>query len=211
MLGRMRWKIPVVVVAVVAVLLVIVYAGRTPDPEAGPERAETAQDAKPPTSGRPSLPVTDVAIDDLSRRLPSPGRTPPDPIPPVAAAPWVDEDGEPTQAFVSALIREGIEEHLPSYKLSSDEVERLAEATTSMRRAQQELRSLPYEPEYAERRRALLETVEDATATFDDILDMSPGDFTQALEPEVGIDDAWEDDGEVPEPEFLEPRVPEPQ
>lgn len=138
------------------------------------------------------------------------------------AARFADAEGDPTPAFVRGMLDDAIAEHLPSYKLSPDDLDRLTSAVVELRSAQEELRALPWEPEHAERRKLLLARVARASETFEHVLDMDLGEFSEAVQPGVGID---RDDGPpgtgidrdepgsppdllapTDEPEFLEPR-----
>jgi hypothetical protein len=117
--------------------------------------------------------------------------------------PFFDEAGEPSLAFVRAALAGVIDERLPDRKLSSDELDRLAEAAFRLREAQQALRALPPTPEHAEERRALLEQITRAGEDFAYVLDMTPGEFTARVQSGTGVD-TFSEDEEIPEPEYLD-------
>ncbi len=116
---------------------------------------------------------------------------------------FFDAAGEPSQAFLRAALAEAIAERLPSHKLSSDELDRLADAAFRLRQAQRALRALPATSEHAERRRALREEIAAAGADFEYVLEMTPGEFTAQVQTGVGID-TFSEDEQVPEPEYLD-------
>lgn len=101
------------------------------------------------------------------------------------------------------MLVNAIDEHLPAHRLSNEEIEELAESTVRLREAQSEWRELPFEPEYAKVRKALLEQIEQANASFARIMNMSPAEFTNAVQPDVGVD-SYDPNEVVPPGEFID-------
>jgi hypothetical protein len=196
MAARRSWL--VAGAAVVALVAVAVVLWR-PAPPADPPRPA------PPPSAEPR-------IAEPAPPVPAPAPAPAEPVPPGEAEPGgsgiLDSEGEPTRALVLASLRASIEEHLPSYKLSSEEYDDLADAVLRIRATQQRIRALSLDPENAPRLRSLREDLADAAADFEYVLEMSPAEFSARVQPGAGIDSDSDDAYDGAEegdggPEFL--------
>ena len=141
---------------------------------------------------------------------PAASPAPPEPAashpPPVAAGddpePLLDEAARPSRALVRATLEATLRERFPMHKLSPAEVDRLADATLDLREAQESLRALPVEPEWADARRALRARVVASTETYVELLDMTPSEFSAEAAPGAGVD-AFDPEEALPEPEYL--------
>ncbi|MBK7948251.1 MAG: DUF4168 domain-containing protein [Deltaproteobacteria bacterium] len=95
-----------------------------------------------------------------------------------ADAPFVEAFGEPTPELVRAAIEAVVADLFVDRPLSPAELDRAAEALVELRSARAELDQLAMEPAQAERRRALVEALGQASETFREITQMSPAEFT---------------------------------
>lgn len=164
--------------------------------------------------GEPPRPERRGAPDTPAPAAPAPVVTPPPSVPPEPVAPsraapepvsaaWFDAAGEPSPELMRAALAEAIAEKLPGHKLSSDELDRLAEAAVRLREAQRALRALPQSDAHAAERGVLVEEIRAAGADFAYVLEMTPGEFTAQVQTDGGIDRFAEGE-EVPEPEYLD-------
>lgn len=120
-----------------------------------------------------------------------------------------DESEAPDRARVQDALEFTLAEHFVDHRLSSDEIERATDSLVSLRAAQEALRTLPFGPETADERRALVEQIGEATSVFEDVLDMDPAEFTaEAAASGLGGGgiDAFDPQENVPPAEFIERR-----
>lgn len=167
--------------ALVAAGSLFAWRTRPPRPALPPPAAPVAarpeaRVAPPAAAPAPAVPVEDVE----ARAQEAADVRAADPV-------WLDAEGEPTRELVLASLRDAVERHIPSHKLSSDEYARLADAVMRMRETQAGLRSLPLDEEHAEQLRALREQLADAAAEFEYVLDMSPAEFSARAQPGLGV------------------------
>lgn len=119
----------------------------------------------------------------------------------------LEGDVDPPRELILGALRGAIETYLPDRKLSTDQYARLADAVETLRGAREELRELDYTAENAERRRELVDALGHAVADFEYILEMSPGEFSDRVQPGVGL--SSDAPGEpVPPPEYLDDLPP---
>jgi hypothetical protein len=105
---------------------------------------------------------------------------------------------EPSRALVRSVLAAAIAEHLPRLALSDVELDQLADAVLRLRSAQRDLRSLRVAAENAERLRALRADVALAVSDFAYVAGMSPGEFSERVQPGFGLDPP-PDPGEAPD------------
>lgn len=186
-----------------------------PDTHPGAERTASPAVANAIGSADPS-----AAAARPEPRASDPGIDPAD-------APFVEAFGEPTPELVRAAIEAVVADLFVDRPLSPAELDRAAQALVDLRAARAELDRLPMEPAQAERRRALVEALGQASETFRQITQMSPAEFTTraaevasgppgrgdagGLSGGGGIDRDIDPDY-VPDDDFLPPRdaAPEP-
>ena len=163
-------------------------APRPQGPKAAAEPAG-APPAPPPTGPEPSQP------------MPARSGKGPAPTEPLARA--------PDFATVRGFLSQALEEHFSRHKLSDRELDELARSVLALRRARQRLARLEREPERAAELARAREEVGRAVARFEELLDMSPAEFTETLAREAGggVSDP-EDRDAVPPGTFLEDLPP---
>lgn len=178
-------------------------AGSRPPPAAVEGALPAKEDGQ--AHARPAAP--DAREQPAPAPRPAPAAAPPAaapaPAPAPDPAPWIDAAGEPSRALVRAVLEAALADHHPGHKLTPDEVERITDAALDLRAAQHALRELPPDPARAGERRALVERIARANATFAEILEMSFAEFTG----EAGSPGAVDRDlpGEpLPPPEYLD-------
>lgn len=145
--------------------------------------------------------------DPFAAVLPRPAALPSETPPPLVPEALFDADAPVPRELIQGALRGAIEEYFPRRKLSSDQLERLTDAVTSLRDSRAELRGLPFTSEAAERRRELVEAIGAATSDFEYILEMSPAEFTAAVQPGVGLSNDAPDEPPS-KPEFLRDHPP---
>jgi hypothetical protein len=107
-----------------------------------------------------------------------------------APAPPADAGGQPaeaTRSFVEAHLRSAFETHLPRYKLTDEQFQRLTDVILRIRAARQALNALPLDASTAETHRKLREELARAVADFKETADVDLSEFTELAEPESGI------------------------
>lgn len=129
------------------------------------------------------------------------------PVDPVDAS-FVEEWGEPSPELVRRAFEQALAESFDDYRLSSDEIERASSALYRLREARLALAELPMGPETAERRRTLVETIQEATEAFSDVMEMDPAAFTARADADAGTGgiDRGADPDYVPDADYLERR-----
>lgn len=194
-------------------------------PEAAMERPTGGPDPRP-TGERSGSPTRAAATPPADRDAPTARPAPRafDSAIDPADAPFVDAFGEPSPELVRAAIEAVVVDVFVDRTLSPAELDRAAKALVDLRAARAELDGLPMEPAHAERRRALVEALGQASETFREVTRLSPAEFTTRAaeatsapavdgDPGGGIGiDRDVDPGYVPEDDFLPPRgaAPEP-
>ena len=93
--------------------------------------------------------------------------------------------GEPSPTMVRAMLDSTISTHLPSIKLSSDELDRLTDSVVRMRNTRRELADLPVTRENADRLRELRRELTTAAVDFELVRDgkvmaVKPSYFTKS-------------------------------
>lgn len=158
---RMRW-ILVVVATIIVVIVSLVFLNRDPDLEVAVVRpGERAAGNDSPPIG----PQRHEAVRD--RQLGGAAEEP------------VDPDPEGMADLARIMLGSSLNEVLPNYQFSSDQIERIAASTLKLRRAQSELEKLPEDPGFEERRRALSDEIEAAANEIAEVMDMNPDQQTQ--------------------------------
>jgi hypothetical protein len=93
-------------------------------------------------------------------------------------------------ALVRLALADAIEERLPDLKLSAAELDALADATLRLRRAQQTLRELPEDSSKAKARAEARRHLTEAISDFTYVVEMTPAEFSERVQTDVGIDRA---------------------
>ena len=93
---------------------------------------------------------------------------------------------QPLREEIRAWLEAAIAEKLPDLKLSSDQLDAATDALLRLRAARREMRALPRTPENAERLEELRETMGDASADFEYVVELDPVEFTELVEEEGG-------------------------
>ena len=117
-----------------------------------------------------------------------------------------DESETPDRSRIRQALTWSLTEHFVDYRLSSDEIDRATDALLSLREAQEALRALPFGPETADERRALVERIAEASSAFEDVLDVDPAAFTaEAAAAGLGGGgiDSFDPQESVPPAEFI--------
>jgi hypothetical protein len=120
----------------------------------------------------------------------------------------LNDQGEPTRELVRYSVASAIEAHLPSYKLSSEQYDALADALVRMRRLRREISEIRRSPEHAKRIAELRTELMRADEDFAYILGMSAAEFTERVQPGAGLSQ-FDPDEPIPPGEFLPDVVPE--
>jgi hypothetical protein len=184
-----------------------VYLGLAP---AGTEPTSVSPTSPEPGPPPAELPASATLPPAVSAERPPAVDAPP---PAVSAAPMSLERAlaggeELPRDLIRALLQGAFEFHLPRHKLSSDDYEQLTDAVVRIRAARREMAELTVSVENAERLRELRETLVDALSDFEYVADLSPAEFTELVQPGVGITD--DSDGEASDEgvplEYLEDR-----
>ena len=160
-------------------------------PEAGALRAE----------GPPSSPSSGAE--------PVPPASPGPPPEALGRGPRAERPADPDLATIRGFLAQALEEHFSRHKLTGEELDRLAGSVLALREARRQLAALERRPENAEELARAREEVARAAAHFEEILDMSPAEFTEVLARAEGLGLSDPDDREpVPPGAFLEDLPP---
>jgi hypothetical protein len=172
-----------------------------------PRETGPALDAPPAEAELPEpegLPLDEPVVSPLPEQEPPP----PEPEPAAEDEPLVGSGGAPSRRLVRAALADALARHHPELERSPGEIERGADAIARMRAAREALDVLPFLPENAPRRGALLDELLEASQEFREAIGLSPEEFTQDLEAPDKIDE-FDPDEPIPEPSFLEPVEPQ--
>jgi hypothetical protein len=173
----------------------------------------------PPEPPRPALPQP-LETDPASppRALPTPEPVPPAPVvhPPVPleAAPGPGkEKASPGETISRALVREVLEEtfesQLPDRRLTREQYEALTDAVLRIRAARRSLAQLSLTPENAQAANRLREELTYALTDFQEVAGLTTVEFTELVQPGLGLDHDTGEDEDVVFETLPEPPPPE--
>lgn len=112
---------------------------------------------------------------------------------------------DPDLRVIRGFLEQALEEHFSRHKLSEEELDELAGSVLALREARRRLARLERRPEGASELARAREELARAATRFEEILDMSPAEFTETLARAAGGGLSDPDDREpVPPGEFLE-------
>ncbi len=168
----------------------------------------------PPEPSRPApLPPAEKDLGADPDGLPAPEPSPLNsavrpPDPPAPAQPSGEEEASGDtipRAMVLQALQEAFDSHLPDQRLDPEQYEKLADAVLRIRAARRSLAGLPLSQENAEAIHRLREELTDALTDFQEVAGLTPDEFTELVQPGLGLDEESAEDETV----VLEP-LPEP-